>query len=473
LTFSLYLRVSLLFPKFRIRGTQVVPRTAFGDRMAAFKFTARRLPAIPAKGRVDYWDTILPNFGMRVSSGGTRTWIVMYRYNKVKRRMNLGRHPALGLAAARDLAREATQKADKGGDPASERKVRRSRMDTVEDLKKLYIDEYAKKKKRSWKKDEQILNREVLPLIGRKRVIDVTRQHIRDVLQPIIDRDALIRANHTLEVVRKMFNWAINEKDWPITNPAAGIEPPGEVKNRTRYLKEDELVRFWQALDPKRISENGVGLFKLLMLTAQREMEVLRMRWDEIDWKEFIWTIPEDRAKNELEHAVPLPPLAVWVLSELRNRARAARGLPVMPTDGERASPTYGMTGFVFVSPVKPTKAVIRSFIEKRIIKLRKASQIADVTVHDLRRTAVTYFGKVGVEPWIKKKVINHAKRKKSDATEIYDRFEYIAEKRIALIKWEKLLLATVGEEFDTQGYADSLFDDDGSNVVALHRAKA
>jgi integrase len=430
--------------------------------MPAFKFGVRRLPPVPVAGQIDYWDESLPSFGMRVSKGGTRTWVVMYRYNATKRRMKIGNYKTKSLADARD---EVIRKADKGADPASERKVQRARMDTVEDLALLYLERHAKKKKRSWKTDERILNREVLPRIGPKRVVDVTRQDIRDVLKPIIDRDALIRANHTLEVVRKMFNWAIAEMDLVITNPAAKIVKPGEVKSRGRFLSPDELRLFWRALTEERLGLEGEAAFKILLFTAQREMEVLRMRWEDIDEQDFLWTIPADHAKNELEHVVPLTPSVLVQLGQLRNKRDREAGL-------EAGQPHPRRTGYVFSSPKTPGEHVRRVFIEKRIIKVREATGIADITVHDLRRTATTYFGKVKVPQHIKKKILNHTKRKKSDVTEIYDRFEYIAEKRDALIKWEKFVAATVGEDFDTDGIYDALMAD-VDNVVPIGRARA
>jgi integrase len=396
--------------------------------MPAHKFTARSLPPLPKDGQIDYWDPSLPGFGMRVSAGGTRTWVVMYRYNDVKRRMKLGNHPPKALADARDQACEALRKAEKGLDPAAEKKKLTARADSVEELAALYVEQYAKPKKRSWKKDDQILKREVLPLLGRKRVVDVVRQDIRDVLQPIIDREAPIRANHTLEVVRKMYNWAIDTRDLPIANPAARIGKPGEVQSRGRYLKRGELRQFWRALDPSSLGARGAAAFKLLILTAQREMEVVRMRWDDIDWDEKIWTVPEDHAKNQLEHVIPLTLSAVALLADL---AREADKDPV----------------FVFGSPIKPREHVRRVFIERRIKKIRSASGIHDVTPHDLRRTVTTYFGKLKVPQAIKKKILNHAKRKRADVTDIYDRYEYLAEKRDALVKWEKLLLEMVQDD--------------------------
>src|SRR5689334_11940162 len=81
------------------------------------------------------------------------------------------------------------------------------------------------------------LNREVLPFLGRMRAVDGTRAVIRDqVLRPIVERGAPVRANHTLEIVRKMYNWAIQEKDF-VFNPAALLEKPGGTRpSRTRYL---------------------------------------------------------------------------------------------------------------------------------------------------------------------------------------------------------------------------------------------
>ncbi len=167
--------------------------------------------------------------------------MAMYRYNGKKRRMKLGNHPRMALADARDEAKAVFGKAEKGQDPATEKRAQRKPGETVKDLSALYVEEYAKNKKRSWKKVEQILSREVIPLIGRKRIEDVSRQDVRDVLKPIVDRRAPIRANHTLEVIRKMFNWSRETRDFPLTNPAAGHPKPGESNSRSRYLRANEF----------------------------------------------------------------------------------------------------------------------------------------------------------------------------------------------------------------------------------------
>lgn len=379
----------------------------------------------------------------------------MYRYNGVKRRMKIGNFPGKALADARDAAKVALRKAEDGQDPASESKRLKVRMETVEDLAKLYIEQHAKRKKRSWKKDEQILSREVLPLIGRKRVIDVKRQDVRDVLDPIIERNARIRANHTLGVVRKMFNWAIEEKDMPLINPAAGIKKPGEVNQRSRYLSEMEFFTFWKALDVDQLGQHGIAAFQLIALTMQREMEVLKMKWSDIDWNRALWTVPGDDAKNTLEHVVPLGTFAMGCLLNLDEVA------------GENDT-------YVFQSDILENDHVRRVFLEKRWLKIKLAAKLVGVTIHDMRRSGVTYMGLLRVPQQIKKKIINHAKRKRDDVTDIYDRFEYLDEKRDAMEKWEALLLHMAGVKWDdvaavlAEEVEEPMDEPDLSNVVPL-----
>ena len=62
--------------------------------------------ASPAKGQIDYWDGALPGFGIRLSQGGTKSWVVMLRREKRKVRVTLGTYPQLSLEAARVKARE-------------------------------------------------------------------------------------------------------------------------------------------------------------------------------------------------------------------------------------------------------------------------------------------------------------------------------------------------------------------------------
>jgi hypothetical protein len=135
--------------------------------MPRLSFTAPTVKGLrpPASGQVDYFDAYLPGFGCRVSYGGKKSWIVLYRHNGVKKRLTLGSAKNISLADARDLAREALGQADKGQDPATAKRLRRT-AETVKDLAEAYLEEHAKPEKRSWKKDEGYLRRTVIPELG-------------------------------------------------------------------------------------------------------------------------------------------------------------------------------------------------------------------------------------------------------------------------------------------------------------------
>src|SRR5580704_14611749 len=97
--------------------------------MPIIKMTVRGIDAIraPGAGQVDYWDASRPGFGLRVSAGGRRAWIVMYRRGTTKRRYTLGTYPELSLADARERAAEAQHAVQfEKVDPAAAKKAQRS-----------------------------------------------------------------------------------------------------------------------------------------------------------------------------------------------------------------------------------------------------------------------------------------------------------------------------------------------------------
>ncbi len=216
--------------------------------MPRINFTVRKIDSLrpPDKGQVDHWDTGLSGFGIRVSQGGRKSWVVMYRVGRRKRRLTLGSYPPMTLAEARKDAKAALVVAQKGGDPAHEKKVARM-AETFSQLTKSYIEQYAKPNKKSWKLDEKALYRDAVPRLGTFRAEDITRRDIREMLQDIVARGAPIQANRTFEIVRRLFNWAITE-DYLTTNPCQGISKPAKENRRDRVLKEDEIRAVWQAI---------------------------------------------------------------------------------------------------------------------------------------------------------------------------------------------------------------------------------
>lgn len=202
-----------------------------------------------------------------------------------------------------------------------------------------------------------------------------------------------------------MFNFGIG-RDLVEANPCTGVPMPAKARQRDRVLSEEEIRRIWWVLDKQ--GSAMARSFKLRLITAQRGVEVLMMRWEDIegDW----WTIPAEVAKNGRSHRVPLSTPALALLEELRVAAKKSRWAFPSPKGGDR--------------PIE--------YVQKAADRLAELAGLAFVP-HDLRRTAASAMTSMGVPRLVVSKILNHVE---SGVTAIYDRHSYDAEKREALGKW-------------------------------------
>jgi len=393
--------------------------------VARIRFNERTLRALkrPASERAEYFDETTPGFGLRISPNGGRSWFVMFRAGGRLERLTLG--PAgdagLSLADARQRAKDALAAVAKGSNPAEEKRVGR-KAETVAEVAERYIEDHARPKKRSWWRDKEILDRDVLPKIGRLKANAVARSDVRAILRGIVARGAPVAANRTLEVVRGMFNWAMREEIAGITvNPCAQMQPPSEEKERERALSDAEIAAFWSRLDATGITPAIRLALRFVLVTAQRKGEVAAAQWQDIDLDAAVWTIPADRSKNGLAHRVPLSPLAIGILAEAKKLA--------------------GRSRFVFASPVTG-RAVGVATLGNALRRESKTFGIEAFTPHDLRRTAATQMASTGIPRLTIGKVLNHVE---PGVTSVYDRHGYDLEKRQALDAWARRLSEIVG----------------------------
>ena len=375
---------------------------------STIRFTVRSIEAIkpPATGQKDHWDAALPGFGLRVSAAGRKSWVVMYRHAGVKRRLTLGTYPALPLASAREKAADALRSVAHGADPAASKKADR-KAETFAELAEEYMERHAKPKKRSWRKDDAAIQRDLKPHFGRVKASAVTRRDVLKLLDDIRERGAPIQANRTLAILRKIYNWGIGQEIVE-RNPCFGVERPSSENRRQRVLTDDEIRAVWAAFEGE--TQRMAGMFKLRLLTAQRGGEVSHMRWPDIDMASAWWTIPPQYSKNALAHRVPLSLTALEIVREMQDRAG----------------------GFEWVFPSPGFKGPT-TVLWKAVERIRKRSGV-DFVPHDLRRTAASRMtGDLGISRLVVSKVLNHVE---SGVTAVYDRHSYDPEKRHALDAW-------------------------------------
>jgi hypothetical protein len=250
--------------------------------MPRIKFTDRSVRAIdpPPSGQIEYFDTDrkLPGFGLRVSAGGARSWILLYRFGGRPRRLTLGSYGLLGLADARARAREALGAVLSGRDPAGTKRAAR-RAPTFADLADEYIERHAKPNKRTWLGDVRMLRRYVPPDWRWMKAADITRQDVRDLLDGMVPKTPIM-ANRVLALLRKVYNFGLS-RDMVAVSPCLGIERPVPERQRDRVLTYEELRRVWQAAGEEDARDGA--LVKLLLLTAQRSGEVRALAWGDLD----------------------------------------------------------------------------------------------------------------------------------------------------------------------------------------------
>jgi integrase len=387
------------------------------------KFTDRSLKAIkppPSPKQVDYFDETLPGFGLRVSYNGRKSWTVLYRCNGVKGRLTFGRLDLMPLADARERARAALKAAANGDDPAAQ-KYRDREAPTFKNLVERYIEEYAKPRKLTWKKDKRLLESNLVPALGRRKAHLMTRTELRTELNKVKNRPAPVEANRTFEVVRRLFNWAIEEEILS-ENPVFKLPKPAEETPRERTLTADELQTLWRALDDASPIVRGV--FRLMLLSAQRRNEVSRMRWADLDRRDGWWNIPAELTKTKRPYRVPLTPAMLAIVEDLEK----------FSLDSQWVFPRAGGGG-----PVPETN-VTRPFR-----KLIKDAGLAHFMPHDLLHTATSHMTSMGISQFDVAKIRHHTSHNSNTTTSRYDHYAYDREKRAALAAWGARLEEIIG----------------------------
>ena len=359
---------------------------------------------------------------LRVGAAGGRSYYVRYRLGKRERWMKLGNYPDMPLTDARaklSKVMQSVKQAREGDapDPAAAKAVERAERlaaPTVEQFVQEYIDRYAKVHKKSWKEDERQLDLDVVPVIGGLKVRDVAKRHILAIMDRIEKRGHPKQAGECLKVVRRMFSFSI-DRDLISTNPCAGIKAPAKYEPKDRVLSDKELSGLLSALDAATFSPTIKDCLTFQALTAVRPSEAREARWDEIDEKRRLWTIPRTRTKMGRPHAVPLTDAAIAVLERAREYS-----------DG---------SGYVFPGQIegKPLSELAGARALARSRELLKKHDCGFFSPHDLRRTAATKIAELGYG-LAGPHVLGHHQR---TVTRIhYDLYDYMGEKRAALEAW-------------------------------------
>lgn len=344
----------------------------------------------PEKGKKTVHDTQEKGLSAYITASGVITFFVRKRVNGKDERIHLGRFPELSIEGARKKALSAKAAVANGIDPGEERKKLKQEI-TFGDMFQEFMERYSKKFKKSWIYDEREINRFMTSYFHRK-ASQITKIEMLELHERIGDESGRYQANRLLERIRAIYNKAI-EWGWQGTNPTIGIKKFKE-KSRQRFLRRDEMPRFFQAL-AEEPNEAARDFILLALLTGARKTNVLAMKWEDVHFTICEWHIKE--TKNGESHVVPLTPPAIAVLKERKGGSTSPYVFPGNGINGHLADPK------------KPWNRVLQR------------AGIADLRIHDLRRTLGSWMGAVGATTAIIGKTLAH---KSVEATRVYERID-------------------------------------------------
>jgi integrase len=353
----------------------------------------------------------------------------------VRQRITLGGLGDLSLADARDRAARLRIEVADGADPQRVRQDKRAvarNVLTFDSLAEGYIDLYAKRKKASWRNDVLYLQRPRAAW-GPGAVEEITRRSIVMLLDDIA-RTAPVSANRTHTVLSKLFSWAVESELAP-ANPIAGLKKRAAETPKERTLNDAEVAVLWTALDAGNLTVDVADALRLILLTGQRPGEVAAMQRAELiaieSPSQARWELPAERTKARRAHVVPLAPMARTIVeAALKRRAADGDGRAVL------ASRFTGRDGIARHSLSQGLKRTIQRLDPLLNPEAVRSLQKIPPTPHDLRRTTGTGLARLGIPREDRKAVLAHAEEDVHGR--VYDKYERLKEKRIALEIWER-----------------------------------
>jgi integrase len=374
--------------------------------------------------RTEVPDRGLPGLYLIVQPSGKKSWAVRYRHRRKPIKFTIGPYPLIGLAKAREKAREVLVEASEGRDPQADKRRRLAATpegDTFAAIVPRYLADHARnpKSQRSTKQVGRHLAKEILPRWGTKKLDEVHKRDVRELVDMIVNRGSPFSANNVFKVGQAFYRWAI-KKDLVTESPFRGLEPPTTNVSRERVLTDNELRWLWRACTDIGVTGSFV---RMLLLTGQRRTEVAELTESELAGR--TWTIPSSRTKNKHEHMLQLPDAALQVLAE---------------------TPRIGTSGFYFTNDgVKPISgfSAAKQRVDAAVLEQAKADGVTEIpewTFHDLRRTVVSNMARLGVAIHVAEAVVNHKSGTIKGVAAIYNKYDYDAEKTQALAAWAREL---------------------------------
>lgn len=349
------------------------------------------IPEISEKGKnvqKKFYDDQLKGFGVRVTSGGTKSFFVEKRINRRLTRITLGRYPELTAEMARKKALEYLGQIAIGVDPHAEKRTRRMAKMTLNEVLSDYLLARKSLKEKTRYDYQRVIKIGFSKWIN-KPIITITKEHVAIQHKKLGIKRGEAYANLAMRVLRALFNFAAAQYEdskgislFP-ENPVKRLSQTRawyRVERRKNHIKSHELSKWYLAVIGL---ENQVIADYLLfvLFTGLRRQEAATLKWTDVDLSQKSISIKQ--TKNHEVHTLPLSDFLYNLLLKRQNKK-----------NNDYVFPGSGKAGHI-VEPRKQMAFVIR---ETGI----------QFTVHDLRRTYITIAESLDIPAYALKRLMNH-----------------------------------------------------------------
>jgi len=330
-----------------------------------------------------------------------KTFTLMYGRNR--KRVTIGRYPAITLAEARAKARELV----------AQRTLGKEDLPTIkfEDALPVFLaSQYPEHslKPRTRSEAGRVLRKHFLAPFRYELLHTITTHNVTQIVDRM--RKTPSEARHAFAIIRLFFNWAEKRRYVP-KSPCWGVDPPRASPPRERVLSKDEIKTV--LLAARESGNTYATIVELLLYTGQRRGEIAGLRHEWINWDNRTITFPAAITKNKRPHTIPFGTRVEELLRKGQSKGVLFPGRGVdTPFDGWSKS--------------KP--------------RFDARCSLPHWTLHDLRRTFATNLAALGVPVHVTEKALNHVSGTTGGIVAVYQRHTYEREIRDAMGAWASYL---------------------------------
>lgn len=345
----------------------------------------------PEKGQKTYFDDTLSGFGVRVSQGGSKMFVLIHGTDR--RRTSLGRVGIITLAQAREQGRRLLAEKTLG--------IVQLPTASFAEAKDLFLASCETRLRDRTISDYRRLLTRHFSKFAKRPLASLQSHEISGAIDGL--KATPVEQNHAFAAARTLFRFCVRRGLIP-RSPLEGMNLPSRIHTRDRMLDGPELLAVWKAA--VAIGYPFGMIVQLLLLSGQRKSEIALLEWSWISGDTI--TTPVAVAKNHRAHTFPIGSLIKGVLARV-------------PRTGDRLFTVYNW--------------------DAKTDDLRERAGIAHFVLHDLRRSFASHMASLEVPPHVVERLLNHISGTVSGVSAIYNRYSYLKEMQEAVAAYESHLL--------------------------------